>query len=199
MHRLCTFLSQNISREQGRCSFCHELLIQEHTVVALCKTYTRLEKNPTKTQKKKGIKEEESLLSYMKQIVFHIEKRWTWEHDVHPTAEVTCLEWRALYLYEQCIFPVTILPPYWQIYSFFTSVCFWTNQRALKLGIPHLIGRKQCLLLFRFPLAMKNAKENEHFVLGLMQRWEFLNHSYQRELVCSQMLSCWIKNIHLMG
>lgn len=195
MHRLCTFLSQNISREQGRCSFCHELLIQEHTVVALCKTYTRLEKNPTKTQTKKGIKEEESLLSYMKQIVFHIEKRWTWEHDVHPMAEATCLEWRAVYLlwavYLPCHYPSSILTNT----KFFTSVCFWTNQKTLKLGIPHLMRRKQCLLLFRFPL----AKENEHFVLGLMQRWEFLNHSHQRELVCSQMLSCWIKNIHLMG
>lgn len=114
MHRLWTFLSQSISWEQGRRSFCHELLIQEHRVVALCKTYTRLKKLQTNRQKK-GIKEEESLLSYMRQIVFHIEKRWTWQHDVHPTAEMTCLEWRAMYLYEQCIFPVTILPPYWQI------------------------------------------------------------------------------------
>lgn len=94
-------------------------------------------------------------------------------------------------VYLPCHYPSSILTNT----KFFTSVCFWTNQKTLKLGIPHLMRRKQCLLLFRFPL----AKENEHFVLGLMQRWEFLNHSHQRELVCSQMLSCWIKNIHLMG
>lgn len=36
-HRLCTLLSQNVSREQAISSFCHELLIQEHRVAATCK------------------------------------------------------------------------------------------------------------------------------------------------------------------
>lgn len=165
MHKLCTFLSQNVSWEQGRRSFCHELLIQEHTVVALCKTYTRLEKkpNPTKKQTKKGNKGGRISLVLHETNCFPHRKKMnmrTWcsssgRGDL-PGVKSRVHLW-AVYL--PCHYTSSILTNT----KFFTSVWFWTSQRALKLGVPHLMGRKQCLLLFRFPLAMKNAKEKWAF------------------------------------
>lgn len=198
MHRLWTFLSQSISWEQRRRSFCHELLIQEHRVVALCKTYTRLKKTTNK-QTKKGNKGGRISLVLHETNCFPHRKKMnirTWcspnSRDDLPGVKSHVPLW-AVYL--PCHCPSSILTNI----KFFTSVRFWTNQRALKLGIPHQMGRKQCLWLFRFPLAIKNGKENEHFALDLTQRWEPPPHSHHRELVCRWMLSCWIKAIHLMG
>lgn len=104
MHRLCTFLSQNVSREQGRCSLCHELLIQGHTVVALCKTYTRLGKK--KQNRKKGNKGRRISLVVHEANCFPHRKNMNMRIWCSPNSRGNFPGVKSLY--EQCIFPVTI-------------------------------------------------------------------------------------------